>query len=184
MAFNKKWLMQKYPEGTTIPFLFFWGHQPPNDGSVSKSCFSQWWEAPFDVEGVVYRTAEHWMMTGKAKLFGDLEAAARIANAKSPGAAKNEGRLVKNFVPDVWDKHKYELVVAGNWHKFSQNSGLKDFLSGTGEHVLVEASPVDPVWGIGLAADDPKAKNPISWKGENLLGFALMEVREKLKKNG
>lgn len=173
--------MQRYPDASAIPFLFFWGHQPSRDGSLTKTCFSQWWVALFEVDGVRYPTAEHWMMAGKARLFGDLEALGRVTATVSPAAAKKEGRLVKNFVPDTWDKHKFELVFAGNWHKFSQNDDLKRYLAGTGEHVLVEASPVDPVWGIGLAADHPAAKKPESWKGENLLGFALMEVREKLK---
>jgi len=181
MTFNKQWLMQHYPDPAAIPFLFFWGHQPARDGSITKTCFSQWWVAPFVVEGVTYRTAEHWMMTGKARLFGDEEAVAKIAGANSPGAAKKEGRMVRNFVPDLWDKHKFELVVAGNWHKFSQNEDLKRFLVGTGDYVLVEASPVDPVWGIGLTGDNPAAMNPATWRGENLLGFALMKVREKLK---
>ncbi|HLZ89792.1 MAG TPA: NADAR family protein, partial [Puia sp.] len=71
MTYNKQWLIQKFPDAGVIPFLFFWGHQPSKDGSITKSCFSQWWVAPFEVEGVRYPTAEHWMMAGKAKLFGD-----------------------------------------------------------------------------------------------------------------
>ena len=181
MTYNKQWLIQKFPDAGVIPFLFFWGHQPSKDGSITKSCFSQWWVAPFEVEGVRYPTAEHWMMAGKAKLFGDEAALPKIVGAATPAAAKKGGRLVKNFVPDIWDRHKFELVVAGNWHKFSQHRALKDFLLATGDQVLVEASPVDKVWGIGMAGDHPAAKNPASWKGDNLLGFALMEVREKLK---
>ncbi len=182
MTFNKHWLIQKYPDPGSIPFLFFWGHQPSKDGAITKSCFSQWWVAPFEVEGVVYKTAEHWMMAGKARLFGDEAVLPEILAAATPAAAKEGGRLVKGFVPEVWDKHKYELVVAGNWYKFSQHGELKEFLLGTGDHVLVEASPVDTIWGIGMAADHPAAGNPAKWRGENLLGFALMEVREKLKK--
>ena len=180
MTFNKTWLNQKYPDPETIPFLFFWGHQPSKDGSFTKSCFSQWWVAPFEVDGIVYQTAEHWMMVGKARLFGDEAAVAKILAAGTPAAAKKGGRLVKDFVPEIWDKHKFELVVAGNWHKFSQHAALKEFLLNTGEQVLVEASPVDKIWGIGMAGDHPAARDPAKWKGENLLGFALMEVREKL----
>ena len=181
MTFNKQWLLQHYPDPGAIPFLFFWGHQPSKDGSVTKSCFSQWWVAPFVVDGVTYQTAEHWMMVGKAKLFGDLEIMPKILGATTPAAAKKGGRLVKNFVADVWDRHKFELVVAGNWHKFSQHPDLKAFLLATGDQVLVEASPMDRIWGIGMAGDNPAAKDPASWRGNNLLGFALMEVREKLK---
>jgi ribA/ribD-fused uncharacterized protein len=180
-TFNKQWLMERYPDAATIPFLFFYGHQPSKDGSIAKSCFSQWWVAPFEVDGVRYPTAEHWMMAGKAKLFGDPGALARITATASPSVAKKEGRLVQNFIPDTWNRYKYELVVVGNWHKFSQNDELKRFLLETGDQVLVEASPLDRVWGIGLGADKPAARNPQTWKGENLLGFALMEVREKLR---
>jgi len=182
MIFNKQWLFLKYPEVDTIPFLFFGGHQPAEDGRITKSCFSQFWVAPFKVDGVVYPTAEHWMMAGKAKLFGDEGALKSILNANSPVAAKKEGRIVKNFVSAVWDKHKFDLVVAGNYHKFSQHGQMKEFLLASGDKVLVEASPRDRIWGIGMRGDDPAAGNPAKWKGENLLGFALMEVREKLKR--
>ncbi len=181
MTFNKSWLIQKYPDQENIPFLFFWGHQPSKDGSIGKSCFSQWWVAPFEVGGVVYQTAEHWMMAGKARLFGDEVAAAKVLTAATPSAAKRAGRLVRNFVPEVWDKHKFEVVVAGNWHKFSQHTALKEFLLTTGDQVLIEASPTDKIWGIGMASDHIAARNPAKWNGENLLGFALMEVREKLR---
>ena len=180
MTFNKSWLARQYPEPEQIPFLFFWGHHPAKDASITKSCFSQWWVAPFEADGVVYQTAEHWMMAAKARLFGDDEALRKILGAAKPAVAKEEGRGVQNFVPGIWDKFKYDLVVEGNQYKFSQHADLKAFLLRTGDKVLVEASPVDTVWGIGLAGDDPAAMNPAQWKGENLLGFALMEVREKL----
>ncbi|WP_431217369.1 NADAR family protein [Puia sp. P3] len=81
----------------------------------------------------------------------------------------------------MWDKHKFDLVVAGNYHKFSQNEQIREFLLASGDKVLVEASPRDRIWGIGMGGDNPAAGIPSKWKGENLLGFALMEVREKLK---
>ena len=121
------------------------------------------------------------MMAGKAKLFGDMTTLPKIVAASTPAAAKKGGRLVQNFDPQVWDKHKFELVMAGNWHKFSQHPALKDFLLATGDQVLVEASPMDKIWGIGMAGSNPAAKDPAAWKGDNLLGFALMEVREKLR---
>lgn len=182
MLFNKQWLSRKYPDAGAIPFLFFGGRKPVKDGSVSQSCFSQWWVAPFEVDGLVYPTAEHWMMAGKAKLFGDEAALKVILSANTPAAAKKEGRLIKNFVSDVWDKFKFDLVVAGNYHKFSQHGKMKELLLATEDKVLVDASPSDRVWGIGLGGNDPAASIPAKWKGENLLGFALMEVREKLKR--
>lgn len=181
--YNKEWLIEKYQQKEKVKFLFFWGHQSARDGDITQSCLSQWWPAPFEHEEKSYLTAEHWMMAKKAELFQDKENEARVLNARSPMEAKKIGRLIQNFVPDLWDKHKYDIVMEGNYLKFSQHAPLKDFLLQTGERILVEASPVDPVWGIGLAADNGKCENPLLWQGENLLGFALMEVRDRLKTN-
>jgi ribA/ribD-fused uncharacterized protein len=162
-------------------FLFFWGHQPSKDGSITKTCFSQWWEKPFDVNGIQYRTAEHWMMAKKAWLFHDEETMNKIIHVKSPAEAKKLGREIKNFNEEIWLNKRYEIVKEGNLHKFGQNIELKDFLLNTNERVLVEASPVDPIWGIGMASDHEDINNPEKWKGLNLLGFALMEVRDELR---
>ena len=132
------------------------------------------------MDGVRYPTAEHWMMAEKARLFGDEQIAARILAAESPKQVKQLGREVCGFEPTRWDDEKRRIVTEGNAHKFTQNLALGEFLPSTGDLVLVEASPVDPVWGIGLAADDDDARNPLHWRGENLLGFALMDVRDKL----
>jgi len=161
-------------------FLFFWGHQPSKDGSIIKTCMSQWWPADFEEDGIVYKTAEHYMMAGKARLFNDQEIAEKIIAKTSPKDVKDLGRQIRNFDAALWDKHKYTIVEQGNYLKFSQNNNLKQFLLQTGSKVLVEASPVDPIWGIGLAEDHADAKDPLKWKGENLLGFALMEVRDKI----
>lgn len=178
MTYSRKELIRKNEEKK---FLFFWGHRPSKNGNVSASCFSQWWEESFIVDGESYSSAEHWMMAKKAELFEDLEAKAEVLRAKTPGEAKKIGRKVKNFDPAKWDTEKYSIVINGNLHKFQQNQDLKNFLINTGNRVLVEASPVDPIWGIGLAADNEAVNDPRRWKGENLLGFALMEVRDKLK---
>ena len=162
-------------------FLFFWGHQPNKDGSISKTCFSQWWLSSFEVDKVVYKTAEHWMMAKKAELFKDDEVLAKIIKANSPAEAKKLGREVRNYDDKLWLANRYEIVKQGNYHKFSQNADLKKFLMNTNDRVLVEASPVDPIWGIGMAGDHKDVMNPEKWKGLNLLGFALMEVRDELK---
>jgi ribA/ribD-fused uncharacterized protein len=180
MTYNIQNLIKSIEAGEKQKYLFFWGHQPPKDGSITKTCFSQWWQSPFEVNGVKYVTAEHWMMAKKAELFGDNDILSKILNAKSPAEAKKLGRLVKNFDPKTWDENKFEFVVEGNFHKFSQHDNLKEFLLNTNNRIIVEASPVDKVWGIGMAADHPHIENPRLWKGENLLGFALMEVRDKL----
>ena len=168
-------------DGAPPEFVFFWGHQPAADGSVTKSCFSQWWVAPFSVDGTTYPTAEHYMMASKARLFGDEKALQRILSAKHPKQAKQEGRLVAGFDEATWVRRRFDLVVAGNHAKFSQHPALAQFLLQTGQRVLVEASPADRIWGIGLAADDERAADPARWPGLNLLGFALMEARAKLR---
>lgn len=162
-----------------LKYLFFWGHQRPASG-VNKSCFSQWYGAPFVIEGQRYPTAEHYMMAEKARLFGDDDTLHRILAAASAAEAKQLGRQVQRFDNEHWNAHRFPIVVRGNAAKFSQHSELRDFLLGTGQRVLVEASPVDRIWGIGLAEDDPHAENPREWKGLNLLGFALMDVRSQL----
>ena len=166
--------------GVQPHYLFFWGHHPPAGGGLGKGCLSQWWPAPFTVDGIRYPTAEHFMMAGKALLFGDAEAAAQIARACHPGEAKALGRKVPGFDEQRWAAQCFGIVVAGNVAKFSQHPELGQFLLATGDRVLVEASPQDRVWGIGLAADDERAATPRTWQGLNLLGFALMEVRHRL----
>ncbi|MFF0436857.1 NADAR family protein [Streptomyces sp. NPDC004327] len=174
-------LKEQVKRGEKLKWLHFWGHRPRPDGQLSASCLSQWWPSPFVVDGVRYATAEHWMMAGKARLFGDEEAERAALAAPSPAQAKKEGRLVRAFDEEVWRRERFDLVVAGSVHKFASDAALRAFLVGTGSRVLVEASPLDRVWGIGLAADDPRAADPERWRGENLLGFALMEARERLR---
>ncbi|MEZ4472448.1 MAG: NADAR family protein [bacterium] len=167
--------------GDPLAFLFFWGHTPRADGQVSSSCLSQWWVSPFTVEGEEFATAEHWMMAGKARLFGDEACRERILAAPTPAEAKKLGRAARGFDGPTWEAHRFALVVDGNRHKFQQHPPLAAFLLATGTRVLVEASPVDAIWGIGLAADAADAQDPRRWRGLNLLGFALMEVRAALR---
>ncbi|MEH6375860.1 NADAR family protein [Streptomyces sp. KLMMK] len=166
--------------GEHFKYVYFWGHQARRDGTIGASCFSQWWPSPFTVDGTVYATAEHWMMAGKARLFADAEAEAEAIAASHPKQAKDAGRKVRGFDEETWRQHRFELVVEGSVHKFAQDAALSAFLLGTGERVLVEASPLDRIWGIGLAADDERAQDPARWQGDNLLGFALMEARQRL----
>lgn len=161
-------------------YLLFWGHQPGADGAIGKSCFSQWFEAGFEVDGQHYPTAEHFMMAEKARLFGDAPARSRILAARTPAEAKQLGRGVQGFDDARWEAARFDIVVRANQAKFSQNPALRDYLLATGDRVLVEASPVDRIWGIGLAATDPRALDPRAWCGLNLLGFALMQVRDRL----
>ena len=171
-------------DGAQPRYLLFWGHRPPARGGVGRGCLSQWWPAAFTVDGLVYPSAEHFMMAAKALLFGDAETAAAIRAAPHPGAAKKLGRQVRGFQEERWATYRFDLVVTGNMAKFGQHRDLREFLVGTGDRVLVEASPQDRIWGIGLAADDERAASPRQWLGLNLLGFALMEVRHRLKSQG
>jgi len=174
-------LTREVRAGARVKYLHFWGHRPRPDGRVGASCLSQWWPAPFSVAGVEYATAEHWMMAAKARLFEDPEAEHRAIAAPSPALAKKAGRLVRGFDEAIWERERFGIVVEGSAHKFAAHPALREFLLGTGERVLVEASPMDRVWGIGLAADDEAAQDPERWRGLNLLGFALMAAREQLR---
>ncbi|MDJ0568622.1 MAG: NADAR family protein [Pleurocapsa sp. MO_192.B19] len=174
---TKQDLINYINQGNKPKYLCFWGHQPNHDGSIGKSCFSQWYEALFQLDGVEYQTAEHYMMAEKARLFKDDDALAKILAASHPGEAKKLGRQVKGFKQEIWLEYRSPIVVQGNIGKFSQNEALKEFLLNTGERILVEASPRDRIWGIGLGQNNPDAENPYKWQGLNLLGFALMEVR-------
>ncbi|MGW0733490.1 NADAR family protein [Streptomyces sp. NPDC002851] len=174
-------LVARAERGERLKYLYFWGHAPRKDGRIGASCLSQWWEAPFTVNGVRYATAEHWMMAAKARLFGDAEAERAVLAAPSPAAAKKAGRLVRGFDEAIWRRERYGIVVDGSVHKFAAHDDLCAFLVGTGDRILVEASPLDRVWGIGLAQDDERAQDPARWQGLNLLGFALMDARAELR---
>jgi len=180
MKYNNSWVIQKYQAEEKLKFLFFWGHTPPKNGVITKSCFSQWYESTFVVDGIEYQTAEHWMMAEKARLFKDEEILGEILKSTSPGAAKALGRQVRSFNVEKWQGHCYDIVKQGNIHKFSQNEDLKTFLLNTKNRILVEASPRDAIWGIGLAQDAANIENPATWRGTNLLGYALMEARDEL----
>ncbi len=181
MRYTLQNIQEQFNKGKSIKYLFFWGHTPNKDGSIGKSCFSQWWSSAFTVDTILYKTAEHWMMAEKARLFDDSIILEEIINSSNPMEAKQLGRKVKNFDPVVWNKHKYEIVKNGNLHKFSQHKDQLEFLLNTKKRVLVEASPRDRIWGIGMGQSNEKAQNPNLWRGQNLLGFALMEVRDELR---
>ena len=178
-ALTTEKLVEQIQQGQTFEYLLFWGHRPPKSG-VNKSCLSQWFESSFRVDGTRYATAEHYMMAAKARLFNDQKSAEAAVAAVTPGEAKKVGRNVENFIETTWLEHRYQIVVEANRAKFTQNESLGSYLVSTGDRILVEASPVDPVWGIGLAADHINAQSPQRWRGLNLLGFALMDVRNEL----
>lgn len=142
--------------------------------------FSQWYPVSFAEGPVVFQTAEHYTMFHKAMLFGDDETATCILRTHRPQEAKRLGRSVKGFDQVTWDQHKEDIVYRGNYLKFTQHNELRVKLLETGVRILAEANPYDRIWGIGLARTNPKARNPLQWNGQNLLGKALMRLRSEL----
>lgn len=167
--------------GERLEFVHFWGHRPSASGAVTAPCFSQWWAGhPFSVDGVGYATCEHYMMAAKARLFGDDEHERLILAAATAAEAKALGREVRGFDEATWAAHRMDIVTDANVAKFGQHAELGDFLRGTAARVLVEASPRDRIWGIGMGAGNPDADHPARWRGLNLLGFALIAARDRL----
>jgi ribA/ribD-fused uncharacterized protein len=184
IIYNLEWLTNKYENGEVIKYLFFWGNKQNKKEEVGKFCFSQWFEIPFVVDNITYKTAEHWMMAQKAKLFNDKINYEKIILCEKPGEAKELGREVLGFDEQTWNEKRIEIVKIGNIHKFNQNKTLGEYLKQTGNRVLVEASPVDIIWGNGLSQDNKEIENIYAWRGQNLLGFVLMEVRDFLSDFG
>jgi len=143
--------------------------------------FSQWHPCTFKVNGVEYCSAEQYMMAQKALLFGDTAVHADIMAEQDPKQIKKYGRLVSNFNKELWDKHRFTIVLGASIAKFTQNPDLKKILMDTELKTLVEASPLDNIWGIKLAADDYRATDRTKWKGINLLGQVLTMTREYIK---
>ena len=180
MKYDLQQIRERYDAGEQLKFIFFWGHHQTGP-FIKPTCFSQWYERGFSIDGLQYRCAEQWMMAEKARLFSDPETRQLILDATTPRDMKALGRKVRNFDSEVWSKNAREIVTRGNIAKFSQNDDLKRYILGTGDKVLVEASPYDRIWGIGMSRDDAGVNNPHNWKGTNRLGFCLMEARDRIK---
>ena len=154
-----------------MSITFFWR---------SNSIFSNWYPVSFSDEKNTYDNMEQYMMYHKAVLFDDEKIALEIMNNSNPKIIKKLGRNVRNFNNEIWDKYKIEIVERGLYLKFSQNENLKKALLDTNS-IIAEASPYDKIWGIGMAKSHPDSTNLSKWKGQNLLGKCLMNVREKIK---
>lgn len=173
-------LREAYNNGERLEYVFFWKSRKQLD----KGCLCQWYRCSFFVGGEKYFTAEQYMMASKARLFGDFETYKKIMEAETPKEYLALGRTVKNFDEKIWNMHKKRIVTEGNMAKFSQNEELKEYILSTEGKILVEASPYDKIWGISVGEEEKDIiTNPNNWKGENLLGFSLMVVRETLRKN-
>lgn len=156
----------------TDKYVLFWGGP-----------FSNWWEQNFTVDDNVFNCSEQFFMYKKAIYFCDYKTANDILKANKPKDQKDLGRLVKNYNEDEWNEVRYEIMKEVVYQKFKRNSNLRRKLLDTGDRIIVEASPKDIIWGIGWYEDDPEALDESKWRGQNLLGKALMEVREMLRRN-
>lgn len=165
-----------------LEYIFFWGHTQAEDNTITKTCFSQWWLSDFFIHEQKYLCMEQYMMAEKARLFEDKDIEKQILESTKQGKMKALGRKVKNFNEAIWNRYKYSIVLNGNYEKFTQNKAIKDFLIASKNKIIVEASPHDKIWGIGMSIEDKNIENPMMWQGQNLLGFALMEVRNKINK--
>lgn len=162
---------------TVDDFVFFWGHTDRST-LTGRECLSQWYARPFIVDGLCYGCMEQYLMAEKARAFGDSEVEAQIMLESNPMLIKKLGRRVANYDDAVWSAVRQQVAVKGNIEKFTQNADLRKFLLSTGDRIIAEASPYDRIWGIGLDEHSSDATRPERWRGQNLLGFALMEVRE------
>jgi ribA/ribD-fused uncharacterized protein len=173
-------LRRAVADGRSFRYRLFYGHQARGDGQLSDSVFSQWWPCRFEEGGQVYTSAEQFMMAGKARLFGDAERLADIAATHDPAACKALGRQVRGFDETRWRDARFDLVTRGSVAKFGEGP-LRAHLFATGDEILVEASPRDRIWGIGLGRASDAARDPRTWRGQNLLGFALVRARAILR---
>ena len=159
--------------------LFFWGHTE-HGSKVTKACLSNFYPCEFEFNSKMFNFSEQCFMYQKALLFNDFEIAEQILDETDVRKIKALGRKVKDFDNELWDKHKEDFMYNACYAKFSQNDELKDFLLNTGKREIVEASPVDNIWGIGFSSD--RAMENIDKWGQNLLGKTLMKVRAELRK--
>jgi ribA/ribD-fused uncharacterized protein len=164
--FEEKNYLEKYTK-----YVFFYG-----------GYLSNWADTPFmDTDTWIhYNTSEQYMMHQKALLFRDNHTAQMIMNTKSPREQKALGRLVKNFNKSIWEEYARQIVYEGCYYKFTQNKSAYDYLIGTAGTYLVEASPTDTVWGVGLTGPKGEIEDPKNWQGTNWLGQVLTQLRDDI----
>lgn len=155
----------------TDTHVYFWG----------DPTFSNWGEAEFTYKRGNFANSEQAFMFEKAMLFEDYEIAAEILRNDNPSYVKKLGRKVHKFDANIWSSHRYQIMLNVCLAKFEQNEDLLKILLSTGDKIIVEASPFDRIWGVGLAWNDDKILDKKNWQGLNLLGEVLMDVRKQLK---
>lgn len=174
---NRADLIDAIGSGFEADYLMFpdWGGQPPV-GWLAPFC-----PTPFENQGVIFHSAEHWFMYGKALLFSDVETASRILRQRLPMQAQQLGRNVRNFNEAIWEHEREQIMFGANLAKFTALPELRSYLLSTWPKILVQASAMDDTWGSGLDLGDPLVRRPATWPGKNLGGFSLMQVRERLR---
>lgn len=184
----------------TSKIIPFYGHTAAKvqaqTGNAEYRWLSNWAPSKFTALGTTFYSSEQYMMWRKALLFGDVASSFKILEAVTlddfetadnhptdwsacMSKVKNLGRDVNGFYESAWVDNREEIMCDGLTLKFSQNKNMGDMLKSTGDAILVEASPFDKVWGIGVGYHE--AFDPDNWKGLNLLGECLMKVRDQLK---
>lgn len=141
---------------------------------------SNWYLSDFVIGGKSFSSMEQYMMYSKARIFKDEEIAKKILLTSDVAQIKALGRQVSNYDESTWNGVRQIIVYEGLLAKFNQNGDLKAKLKSTGDSILAECAVKDSIWGIGLSMKDPNRLNKNEWKGKNLLGYALMMVREHL----
>jgi ribA/ribD-fused uncharacterized protein len=176
---DQKSSRKKTRKKTRNDFIFFWSNSSP---------YSQWYKSAFTSKSTVqpdrkeqrFNCAEQYMMSEKALLFNDMDSYGAIMATANPRKQKSLGRGVRGFTNEKWVEARMDIVTQASYAKFSQNESLKQMIIETKDRELVEASPHDKVWGVGLAEDNDSIVNPAKWRGLNLLGKALMKARERI----
>ncbi len=151
-------------------------HNPDEENGY----LSNWYLSQFSVDEITFSSMEQYMMYKKAVCFQDYDTADRILETEDVSQIKKLGRKVSNYDENSWNGVRQIVVYRGLLEKFGQNDELKKLLLETGDSVLAECAVKDRIWGIGLSMTDPDRLDRVCWKGQNLLGYALMMVRETL----
>lgn len=175
-SYTKQNIINQYKKGKQQEFVFFW--RPYGVGGI----YSQWFKSSFTVNGTTYCCAEQFMMAEKARTFDDCDTLAAILDTDDPNRHRILGRQVKNYDEELWGAIRKRVVVEGSLEKFRQSEDLMEMLIRDKDKILVEASPYDKIWGIGMKAGTYGIENPENWTGENNLGFAIMEARDTILK--
>ena len=142
---------------------------------------SNWYLSSFELDGIHFSSCEQYIMYRKCMIFGDQASADAVLSTDDTETQQSIGKTAKGFIPAVWDGMKQPLLMRGLYAKFTQNEDLKQLLLETGDTYLVECAASDHIWACGRKLTDDRRFDITKWNGQNLLGFALMEVRSALK---